>query len=84
MEIGYVARDAAKWEVDTEGDASVFDAVYYGKLLEKAWDEVAFVLLYAIYIIDCRCEYKFTGKNVRVSLSPHKYLRCIAILEPTF
>jgi DNA polymerase, archaea type len=44
MEIGYVVTDAAKWEVDTERDASEFDAVYYGKLLEKAWNEVAFVL----------------------------------------
>jgi DNA polymerase, archaea type len=44
MEIGYVVTDAAKWEVDTERDASEFDAAYYGKLLEKAWDEVAFVL----------------------------------------
>jgi len=41
MEIGYVVRDAAKWEVDTERDASGFDAGYYGKLLGKAWDEVA-------------------------------------------
>jgi DNA polymerase, archaea type len=44
MEIGYVVIDAAKWEVDTENDALEFDAAYYGKLLEKAWDEVAFVL----------------------------------------
>jgi len=45
MEIGYVVRDASKWEVDTERDASSeFDVGYYGKLLEKAWDEVAFVL----------------------------------------
>jgi DNA polymerase, archaea type len=44
MEIGYVVTDAAKWEVDTERDATEFDAVYYGKLLNKAWDEVAFVL----------------------------------------
>jgi DNA polymerase, archaea type len=44
MEIGYVVTDAAKWEVDTERDASEFDAGYYGKLLEKAWEEVAFVL----------------------------------------
>jgi len=42
MEIGYVVTDAAKWEVDTERDASEFDAAYYGKLLEKAWDEVTF------------------------------------------
>ncbi len=43
MEIGYVVTDASRWEVDTERDATVFDAVYYGRLLEKAWDEVAFV-----------------------------------------
>jgi hypothetical protein len=30
-------------EVGTERDASDFDAGYYGKLLRKAWDEVAFV-----------------------------------------
>jgi len=36
VEIGYVVRDAAKWEGDTERDASKFDAGYYGKLLEKA------------------------------------------------
>ena len=39
----YVVTDAAKWKVDTERDASEFDAGYYGGLLEKAWDEVAFV-----------------------------------------
>jgi DNA polymerase, archaea type len=50
MEIGYVVRDASKWEVDTERDASEFDAVYYGKLLEKAWDEVAFILINKILI----------------------------------
>jgi hypothetical protein len=33
MEIGYVVRGASE-----------FDAEYYGKLLEKAWDEVTFVL----------------------------------------
>jgi DNA polymerase, archaea type len=43
MEIGYVVTDAAKWDVDTERDASELDSEYYGKLLEKAWDEVAFV-----------------------------------------
>jgi hypothetical protein len=35
--------DAAKWQVDIERDALEFDAGYYGKLLGKAWDEVAFV-----------------------------------------
>jgi hypothetical protein len=44
MEIGYVVRDAKKWEVDAERDASKFEAGHYGKLLEKALDEVAFVL----------------------------------------
>jgi len=45
MEIGYVVRDAAKWEVDAERDASEFDAGYYRKLLEKAWEEAAFAFL---------------------------------------
>jgi DNA polymerase I len=44
MEIGYVVKDAAKWEVEIERSASEFDAVYYRKLLKKAWEEVAFVL----------------------------------------
>ena len=35
-EIGYVIRDARKWEVDPERTASKFDAVYYRGLLEKA------------------------------------------------
>ena len=39
-EIGYVVTDATKWKVDTERDASGFDAGYYEKLLEKAWIEV--------------------------------------------
>ncbi len=43
MEIGYVVRDAVRWEVEIERDASEFDARYYGKLLEKAWAEVAFM-----------------------------------------
>jgi len=36
-----------KGEVDTERDPSEFDAGYYGKLLEKTWDEVAFVFKHA-------------------------------------
>ena len=43
MEIGYVMRDAKNWEVEPKSSASEFDAEYYGKLLEKAWAEVAFV-----------------------------------------
>ena len=51
MEIGYVVRDAAKWEVGTERDASEFDAVYYRKLMGKAWEEVAFAFSYGqIYL----------------------------------
>jgi hypothetical protein len=42
VEIGYVVTDAAKWEVDTERDSSEFDAAYCGKMMEKAWEEVAF------------------------------------------
>ena len=33
-EIGYVVKDAKKWEVDIERDASEFDSEYYGTLLE--------------------------------------------------
>jgi DNA polymerase I len=43
MEIGYVIKDARKWEVDPERTASEFDAVYYRGLLDKAWLEAAFV-----------------------------------------
>jgi len=43
MEIGYVIRDARKWEVDPEMKASKFDATYYRGLLKKAWGEAAFV-----------------------------------------
>ncbi len=43
MVVGYVVADAGRWEVDLEEEASEYDAGYYGKLLEKAWEEVAFV-----------------------------------------
>jgi DNA polymerase elongation subunit (family B) len=43
MEIGYVVKDAKKWDVDPERDAWEFDDAYYMKLLDKAWAEVAFV-----------------------------------------
>jgi DNA polymerase I len=43
MEISHVVKDSIKWQVDTERDASEFDIGYYRKLLEKAWQEVAFV-----------------------------------------
>ncbi|VVB68980.1 DNA polymerase 1 [uncultured archaeon] len=43
VEISYVVKDAGRWEVEPERTASGFDAGYYGKLLEKAWEEVAFV-----------------------------------------
>jgi hypothetical protein len=46
MEIGYVVRNAKNWDVEPEKSASDFDAEYYGKLLEKAWAEVAFVFNY--------------------------------------
>jgi DNA polymerase I len=49
MEIGYVVRDARRWVVDVERDASGFDIEYYEKLLEKAWQEVAFVLECSVF-----------------------------------
>jgi hypothetical protein len=36
MEIGYVVKDAKKWEVEPERTASEFDARYYRGLMEKA------------------------------------------------
>lgn len=38
MEISYVIKDAKRWEVDPARAASRFDAEYYGKLIEKAWE----------------------------------------------
>jgi DNA polymerase, archaea type len=35
MQICYVVRNAAKWEVDTEIDVSGFDAGYYGNCLTR-------------------------------------------------
>jgi DNA polymerase, archaea type len=43
MRIAYVVKDAKKWEVDPAKTASEFDAGYYGRLLEEAWGEAAFV-----------------------------------------
>ena len=43
MEMGYVVADAGRWEVDAEENASEYDVTYYARLLEKAWEEVAFV-----------------------------------------
>ncbi len=43
MEISYVIKDAARWDVEPERWASEFDAGYYAKLLKKAWEEVGFV-----------------------------------------
>jgi hypothetical protein len=34
--------------VDIERDASKFDAGYYGKPLEKSWDEAAFAFYHVI------------------------------------
>ncbi len=43
MEIGYVIKDADRWDVEPEKTAEKFDLRYYRKLLEKAWEETAFV-----------------------------------------
>jgi DNA polymerase, archaea type len=43
MEIDYVVKDAGRWEVEPERTAAGFDAGYYEKLLEKAWEEAGFV-----------------------------------------
>jgi hypothetical protein len=58
MEIGYVVRDARKWTEDREGCFRVgFGAEYYGRLLEKAWEEAAFVF-------GCSCDLeKWEGRS---------------------
>jgi len=43
MEIGYVVKDAKKWDVEPGRTAAEFDTGYYVKLLEKAWEELGFV-----------------------------------------
>lgn len=43
MEMGYVVVDAGGWEVEAEENATHFDVRHYAALLEKAWQEVAFV-----------------------------------------
>jgi DNA polymerase, archaea type len=60
MEIGYVIRDARKWEVDPERTASKFDAMYYRVPLEKAWGEMAFVLT----------------QMMASPINPHNYRNC--------
>mgnify|MGYP000848168201 CR=1 FL=1 len=43
MEIGYVVKDAKSWGVEPDRTASEFDADYYLRLLEKAWEQAAYV-----------------------------------------
>ncbi|MEN6609888.1 MAG: type B DNA-directed DNA polymerase [Methanoregulaceae archaeon] len=43
MKITYVVRDAKRYLVDTEWTASATDTEYYRALLDKAWEEIAFV-----------------------------------------
>lgn len=45
MEIGYVVKDAKSWVVEPQRTAENFDAMYYRKLLDKAWEEVRFVFI---------------------------------------
>jgi DNA polymerase I len=45
MEIGYVVRDARRWEVDLEWNATRFDLAYYRALLDKAWAEISFAFV---------------------------------------
>jgi hypothetical protein len=43
MEIAYVVKDAKRWEVEPDRTASEFDGDYYRKLLDKTWEEAAYV-----------------------------------------
>jgi DNA polymerase I len=42
IKISYVVRDAKRYMVDTEWDASLIDSQFYQSLLEKPWEEIAF------------------------------------------
>jgi hypothetical protein len=59
------------WDLDAERDASRFHAGYSGRLLEKALEEVAFVLLCDLHDRLQSAKVRFTCKFVRISLSPH-------------
>jgi hypothetical protein len=64
MEIGYVVKDAKEWEVELERTAAEFDAGYYRKLLEKAWDETGFVFGDGMICLPCfapACNIGFAG-----------------------
>jgi DNA polymerase, archaea type len=43
MKIRYVVTDARRYQVEPEWNATAFDLNYYRNLLEKAWEEIAFV-----------------------------------------
>jgi DNA polymerase I len=43
MKISYVVRDAKRYVVDTEWDASIIDAGFYRTLLDRAWEEMGYV-----------------------------------------
>jgi len=45
MTVSYMVRDAGRWDIDTERHTSEFDLDYYGMLIDKAWDEAAFVFM---------------------------------------
>jgi hypothetical protein len=66
MVIGYVIRDARKWEVDPERTASKFDDVYYRGLLQKAWTEISFL-------------FKFSRVKIGRSLTLSVILQLLAI-----
>jgi DNA polymerase I len=42
MLICYVVRDAGRYVVDTEWDATTIDTGYYQKLVDRAWDEIRY------------------------------------------
>jgi hypothetical protein len=46
-----VVKDAKKWEVEPESAASEFDVGYFGKLLEKVWEEVGFVFIQGFLLV---------------------------------
>lgn len=65
MSVKYVVRDARRWIVDTELDASEFDASYYLRLLGKAWKEIEYIL------DECQNSLRRAARQAISPLCPH-------------
>ena len=68
LQIDLVVKDVKKWEVDPARTASEFNADYFRKLLEKAWEEASFIFT------------KISTKPVKPTRSLTISRRCIGLM----